>query len=522
MKKTRHSDSQVQGEAFDSSLPGAAPLPAETPGPASSASSDSDQLQYLRQQNTTLKGFMARLGSLGFYERNNETGEVTVNDFWQSCGYGSGYFKGLEWLKVVHPEDLDRVKAVFRLPSDKDEFRMEFRVRARSGEWRWVLTRGLILARDSERRAVQYIGIDTDITEQKENEEELRLQKAAAEQRALEADTLRMVGAVVASGVDPDHAVVRILEQAKQVLPFDFARAYRSIDGSLELIGMANADGQAVEQVQVLGPRDPGPHSQVLIEEQALIFNKVHQLFPERVIDGRIMRSWLGVPIFMKGHLGGMLSFETVEQDFYNDSHLRIAISFADYVGIALENARLYQELKSLSITDELTGLLSRRWIQDYAQRLLEQSIRKQNDLSVFMIDVDWFKRINDSYGHIFGDKVLRTIAVLCADRLRAGDIMCRYGGEEFLAVLPQTNIQEAWQVAERLRQSVAELVFEGLDRPVTISIGISTLNGRIHDSLYELIHEADTALYSAKRKGRNQTVVAEFPGQVFTPAAPS
>ncbi len=160
---------------------------------------------------------------------------------------------------------------------------------------------------------------------------------------------------------------------------------------------------------------------------------------------------------------------------------------------------------------DTLTGLYNRYWLDEMLPRLVERAHTDSGDLGLLMLDVDHFKRFNDSYGHLAGDEVLRILGAILLSHLRVDDSAVRFGGEEFVVILPGLNREKVIEVAERLCEVVREQTAERLaykDLPgVTISIGVSLLiPGR---SGRELIAEADTALYQAKREGRDRVVVA-------------
>jgi two-component system, cell cycle response regulator len=163
-----------------------------------------------------------------------------------------------------------------------------------------------------------------------------------------------------------------------------------------------------------------------------------------------------------------------------------------------------------MAITDALTGLFNRRYMESHLGTLLEQAATRGKPLSALIVDIDYFKAINDSHGHDAGDDVLRDFALRIKRSIRGIDLACRYGGEEFVIVMPETDMAVAAMVAERLRRRIAAEPFaiaEGSRQiPVTISIGIAGLRGK-GDSAASLLKRADQALYRAKRDGRNRVV---------------
>jgi two-component system cell cycle response regulator len=162
-----------------------------------------------------------------------------------------------------------------------------------------------------------------------------------------------------------------------------------------------------------------------------------------------------------------------------------------------------------MAITDALTGLYNRRYMESHVGALVEQAATRGKPLTVLVLDIDYFKAINDTHGHDAGDDVLREFALRVRKSIRGIDLACRYGGEEFVVVMPETDMAVATVVAERLRRRIASDPFpiqEGARKvEVTISIGIAAL-GRC-DTAASMIKRADQALYRAKRDGRNRVV---------------
>lgn len=169
--------------------------------------------------------------------------------------------------------------------------------------------------------------------------------------------------------------------------------------------------------------------------------------------------------------------------------------------------AQYHEVVFKMMTTDGLTGAYNKRYFLETLERELQQSRRSVSPLCVMMLDLDKFKAVNDTHGHLAGDAVLVEFARRAQGVLRSGELLARYGGEEFIMLLTRTSLEEAVQVAERVRQAIsaAPVSFANKSIPVTVSIGVSCFNGRLHTSATQLLAQADELLYEAKRKGRNR-----------------
>jgi len=218
------------------------------------------------------------------------------------------------------------------------------------------------------------------------------------------------------------------------------------------------------------------------------------------------MKTLLGVPIVAKGQVIGSLYLTDKEGGgpfTQEDENMMMRLT-AD-IAIALTNAQLFEQVHQLSITDELTGLYNRRHFFALAEREFERARRYGRPLSTILLDVDHFKQVNDTYGHAVGDQVLRAVARRCRAALREIDVLGRYGGEEFVAILPESELGSARQTANRLRHSIADAPVDTDHVPlkITISLGVACLREDCLD-LATLLNQADAAMYAAKRAGRN------------------
>jgi diguanylate cyclase (GGDEF)-like protein/PAS domain S-box-containing protein len=181
--------------------------------------------------------------------------------------------------------------------------------------------------------------------------------------------------------------------------------------------------------------------------------------------------------------------------------------AIAERLGRIIERLRAEQLLVKLATTDPLTGLYNRRHFFDLADMEIARSARYGHPLACIMFDIDFFKRINDSYGHLFGDRVLQAMVWRCRENIRRVDIFARYGGDEFVILLPETGSRRSKQLTKRLCKDFQErpLKIEELEIPITLSMGLASMIGDDRLALDTLLNRADQALYTAKEKGRNQ-----------------
>lgn len=227
----------------------------------------------------------------------------------------------------------------------------------------------------------------------------------------------------------------------------------------------------------------------------------------ERLCDD--VQSRISIPMISYGQPLGLLVLSSREPNFFAHTETQPLESVADIFASAIQNANYVQRVKQLAYLDGLTGIFNRRYFEIRITEEIERARRFSTDLSVIMVDVDKFKSLNDDFGHLLGDEALRQVSSLLSRQIRKIDVVCRYGGEEFVILLPQTTSQQAFHVADKLRRAVAEWQFPGVPRALTISGGVSMFpdHGSTRD---ELVQAADAALYAAKQAGRDRILSAE------------
>ena len=271
------------------------------------------------------------------------------------------------------------------------------------------------------------------------------------------------------------------------------------------------------ERRETLGSRFPGGDNLVdwvVRKNQLLVYHDFAGLPRRPTIFSREeslkdVASLLIVPLNVKAQTSGALVLVSSEKEFFNEELQHVFQIIANQIAVSLESAEMVEQVQRMAITDGLTRLYNKRYFEERIDEIMARGERHEQPLSLMMMDLDHFKRINDTYGHPVGDLVLRETAKVIQDSVRKIDLLARYGGEEFILVVDSTSAEKARAKADELRRKVSELSFETeLGRfGVTMSIGISSFPEDARQK-EELIEKADVALYQSKRSGRDRTTL--------------
>ena len=461
----------------------------------------------------------------------------------QSLGWG--------WKQAIHPDDLPVYEDLWKKSMDEETpFEMEYRIRNASLGYRWQLVRA-IPVRDTVGRIVKWFGATTDIEEQKQGlqalEEQIknrtaeladagtRLQEEMLERdyarqrldeqnatmvseltaRSQRATLLAKMGELLQSCVSKEEVFAAAIGFGPKIFPtrrgalalLNSDRSTAEIAGSWHdcLLPVATFEGSSCWAL-----RTGHPHLVVAGDTTARCAHAIG-----------VQHTYLCIPILAQGEALGILHFQaTDEVPTLADAELSLTTTFAGQIGLSIANIRLREALRSQSIRDPLTGLYNRRYLTEILDREIRRAVRAAQGLGVLMLDLDHFKKFNDTYGHDAGDTVLRETASFLSKSIRVEDIVCRFGGEEFVIILPTSNLEAAHARAERIRCKLRELTVlhhgQSLGM-ITISVGVAALPGN-GTGAKELLEAADAALYRAKSQGRDRVVKADVAPAIDSP----
>jgi diguanylate cyclase (GGDEF)-like protein/PAS domain S-box-containing protein len=465
--------------------------------------------------------------------------------WYQLSGFSREQTLGLGWANGLHPDDRPVVLEMWEKCNRTGEaFEMEYRLKNAAGGYRWHLARATTM-RDPAGTIVKWFGACTDIEDQRHNQELLqeqikertaeladastRLQEEMWEkdiarrqldeqnekmvreltERSKRATLLAKMGEHLQSCISKDEVFAAALAFAPKIFP-SRRGAVALLNAERSLAEVAGLWNECQLPVKVFEPsscwalRTGHPHLVIAGDTTA----------PCAHAEG-VKNTYSCIPILAQGEALGVLHIQaTDESPGLTDAEMSLKTTFAGQVGLSVANIRLREALRSQSIKDPLTGLYNRRYLTEMLDREIRRAVRGEQSLGILMLDLDHFKNFNDTYGHDAGDTVLRETASFLIKSIRVEDIVCRFGGEEFVVILPTADLNAAYGRAERIRSKLRELtvLHQGLSLGmITVSVGVAALpeHGTAPNVLLDA---ADAALYRAKREGRDRVVKADPP----------
>ena len=450
--------------------------------------------------------------------------------------------RGTGWKDMVHPDDVEDCFLKWQNALRTGEpYDVEYRLRAKDGTYRWFLGRANPV-RDAEGEIVKWFGTCTDIENQKQSQQILeeqilerttqladlntRLQEEMIEKdfarteldqqnermmehlrdRTQRATMLSQMGELLQSCMSRDEVFAAALGYAPKIFPavpgaialLDASRSVAEVIGSWSDCQLPST---VFEPSSCWALRTGHPHLVVAGDSTAPCAHAAG-----------VKNTYLCIPILAQGETLGILHLQATEgAPHLESSDLSLKTTFAGQVGLSVANIKLREALRTQSVRDALTGLYNRRYLEEVLEREVRRAARAAQSLGILMIDLDHFKNFNDTYGHDAGDAVLRETGQFLGKGVRAEDFVCRFGGEEFVVILPTADMKSSQARAERLRSKMRELTVMHQGRSlgmITISIGLASFPQH-GVSPKELMAAADAALYEAKRAGRDRVAVA-------------
>ena len=336
--------------------------------------------------------------------------------------------------------------------------------------------------------------------------------------RSDELEALNNIGIAISASRDIDRTITAIFEQCRSIIDLDTFYIALYDEEKHELSFPLFHDGGARLRFESRNIRDnPGLSGHIIRTRTSICLpdastDEMHDRYGTVRAGGAPARAYMGAPLLNGDRVIGVISIQSYEANVYTPHHLQLLETIAAQSAIAIQNARLNEELQLLSITDGLTGAYNYRHLSELGPREFAIAHRYNRPVSLIFIDIDKFRDFNSRYGHATGNEVLKSVTTCARGCIREIDIFSRYGGEEFVIVLPETPADEAMSVGERLRAAIEamRLRVSGIDEDlhVTISVGVATSAPGM-DSFQTLVELANGAERRAKRRGRNRVEVA-------------
>lgn len=427
------------------------------------------------------------------------------------------------FTRLVHPDDVARfdehVVAHLRDPAGAPR-RVEVRCARADGSHAWTGVSTSVVPAGVEGAALVAAVVDLSASRAAEGSlrsenERLASRVADLEQRSLEHGLVSETGDLLQACRTVDEAYGVIARMGKRLFPIESGSVsvIAGVTGLVEVVatwGVARGDrlfgSDACWALRRGRPHmgqgdDAGPTCR-------------HMPAPPEV-------AYVCVPMMAYGEAVGLLTLSVDAGRELTTAHQRLATTVAEHIALSLANLRLQETLRSQSIRDPLTGLFNRRYMEESLDREIRRAGRSRRPVGIIMLDLDHFKDFNDTHGHEIGDALLREVGTVLQRSIRGEDIACRYGGEEFILILPDASLPDAAQRAEQLRTAIGAIdVVHGQHAvgPLTVSLGVAIYPS--HGSTGEaVVRSADAALYQAKSRGRNRAEVTR--GDAWSAANP-
>ena len=415
------------------------------------------------------------------------------------------------FTNIVHSEDIAAIakhhQNCLRLKQG-DYLTIKYRIQNRQGKWHWLESKDTIFERDASGKPIQILGVIQDITEIKQIQSEATRLNSELEEKVVTLETWQDKRLKLATMNEFLQACLTI-EEAQKALTDLLQPLFPNTHGAVYLMsnsknfkaiaywGIINSEG-SFESHDCWALRQGNKH---------IAYPSTPGMYCKHVNTNAAYKPTLCLPMIAKGETLGMLYLRFNTDEPISQLMQELSETVAQNIAMSFANLKLQEKLRHQSQRDPLTRLYNRRFLQESLEKEIDRAYRQQQFIGIIMIDIDHFKKFNDTYGHAVGDLVLKEVGNYLLKQIRPYDLACRYGGEELVIVMPNAAIGNTIIRAEEIRKGVKELELnygEQQIESISVSVGVSCFpdDGTTVDSL---IQSADKALYLAKQEGRDR-----------------
>ena len=468
------------------------------------------------EQEKELFTALTQSSPIGIFIIQNAKFIYVNRQFERIIGYNINELISTETLNYIYPEDAEIVGTYARNALKNGLCQpYEYRAVTKSGQVKWILETIISIRYQGKRAA---LGNFMDITDIKRLAEETKSTNEKLTVMVKKLEEQERQNAILTEMRDMLQACSKMEETAPIIMGF-MKKLFPASQGALFLLSNSRSD---LESIVTWGDFPTSSDNNVFPPDACWGLRRGRAHVVDDVNIGPICPHlkntaalpYVCLPLMAKGDILGLLhlknAFSTNSGHNPEIADLReMAVTLSEYLSLSIANVKLSESLSRQSIQDPQSGLYNRRFMEESLQREILRAARKQTSIGIIMGDLDHFKKFNDVYGHAAGDKIIVQIGKLFQDRFRGSDIACRYGGEEFLIILPETSLADTIKRADGLRGEIKkmEMVFQGqILGAITMSMGIASYPDK-GNRMEELLRVADTALYKAKQEGRDKVV---------------
>lgn len=445
----------------------------------------------------------------GIWDWNLQNNYVFYSPRWQEIiGYSQGEIKETinEWINRLHPEDCQRAIAKLNSYLNREiiNYEDEYRLITKDRDYRWILAGGQGIW-DQKGKAIRFICTNRDITDRKQREIQRSKSWKNLQEEYCQTELLANLIDYLQICNETSEAISLIESHLVRLFPdscgaiFLFNKSYPEIIASWGNFSLSDTCS-SLNNCVCLG-QDESYSSQ----------EKCSAMICKQISSNNLELTYC-IPMIALGEMIGVFSVIFAQIEELTREKQQYLIKLTKRLTIAILNFKMREKLTNESVRDSLTGLYNRRYLEESLVSQLVEAKSQQQPLVVMMLDVDYFKYYNDTFGHDAGDAILKKLGEFLSHSIRKEDIACRYGGEEFTLTLPGVSLEEGIKIGERIRLGVKEVrVNQGKQAfyAISISIGLACFpeDGQ---TISQLIQAADKALYQAKETGRNRLVTAQ------------